>query len=278
MPENPLSDFLLDGRGMGQGAWNLGDRREKWQEEILALRTGIELGLRLIDTAEMYGSGRSERLVGEAVAGYRDQVWLVSKVLPANASRPGVKDACEKSLARLKTDRLDLYLLHWRGGYPFAETIRGMEDLLAEGKILAWGVSNFDVDDLEEFYAQSGGMNCAANEILYNLSRREVEYALLPWCREHGLPVIAYSPVEQGRLLNDPTLARVAARRGATTAQVALAWVRRQGGVTPIPKAGDPGHVRDNALALSLELTPEELAELEAAYPAPREKKPLAIL
>ena len=263
---------------LGQGTWYMGDSTAKRAGEIAALQAGIDLGMTLIDTAEMYGSGRSEELVGEAVAGRRDQVFLVSKVLPSNASRQGTKKACEKSLKRLRTDVIDLYLLHWRGSYPFEDTVAAMLELKQEGKIRHWGVSNMDVDEMDEIVSVRKGNTCAVNQILYNLSRRGVEYDLLPWCTKHAVPVMAYSPIEQSRILGDRTLASVAKRHNATPAQAALAWVLRNPGIIAIPKAGNPAHVRENAASLSLSLTAEDLAEFDAAFRPPTRKMPLEML
>ncbi|HEX7250668.1 MAG TPA: aldo/keto reductase [Burkholderiales bacterium] len=263
---------------LGQGTWNMGDDPARRRRELEALRLGIELGMTLIDTAEMYGDGRSESLVGEAIAGQRDQVFLVSKVLPSNASRKGVARSCEASLKRLKTDRLDLYLLHWSGSHPLAETVRGFEDLVAAGKIRAWGVSNLDLGEMQKLVALPGGKACATNQVLYNLSRRGIEFDLLPWSQEHGMPVMAYSPVEQGRILGNKALRAVAQRLGATPAQVALAWVLRQDGVVAIPKAATPSHVRENRAALDIRLGKEDLAELDRAYAPPRGPVPLEMI
>ncbi|MCC8193506.1 MAG: aldo/keto reductase [Deltaproteobacteria bacterium] len=262
---------------LGQGTWYMGDDALKRSEEIAALRAGVDLGMTLIDTAEMYGNGRAEELVGEAVAGLRGRVFLVSKVLPSNASRQGTKKACEGSLKRLRTDVIDLYLLHWQGRYPFEETVAGMTDLQREGKIRYWGVSNMDVPEMRDIFSIPRGDTCAVNQVLYNLSRRGVEYDLLPWCRENALPVMAYSPVEQGRILKDRTLGAVAKRHGATPAQVALAWVLRDPGVIAIPKAGTVAHVKENAAA-GLVLTPDDLAELDGAFHPPARKMPLEML
>jgi Aldo/keto reductases, related to diketogulonate reductase len=263
---------------LGQGTWYMGDDARKRVEEIRALQTGIDLGLTLIDTAEMYGNGKSETLVGEAIAGRRDQVFLVSKVLPSNASRKGTRAACENSLKRLRTDVIDLYLLHWEGSYPFEETVAGMADLLEAGKIRHWGVSNLDVAEMEEFFSLPGGTACAVNQVLYNLSRRGVEYNLLPWCLERSLPVMAYSPVEQGRILTNPSLKRVAERLGATPAQTALAWVLERPGVMAIPKAGTAAHVAENAKSLDITLSARDKAELDAAFPPPACRIPLQML
>jgi diketogulonate reductase-like aldo/keto reductase len=260
---------------LGQGTWNMGDDPARRREELEALRLGIELGMTLIDTAEMYGDGRAESLVGEAIAGQRDNVFLVSKVLPANASRKGVARSCEASLKRLKTDRLDLYLLHWSGAHPLEETVRGFEDLLAAGKARSWGVSNLDLQEMRKLVALPGGKACATNQVLYNLSRRGIEFDLLPWSQERGLSIMAYSPVEQGRILRNRALGR---RLDATPAQVALAWVLRQKGVVAIPKAGTAAHVRENRGALELRLGVKELAELDRAFPPPRGSAPLEMI
>jgi len=256
----------------------MGDDPGRRKQELAALRTGIELGLTLIDTAEMYGDGRSESLVGEAIAGQRDKVFLVSKVLPTNASRKGVARACEASLKRLKTDRLDLYLLHWSSSYPLEESVRGFEDLLAAGRIRSWGVSNLDLGEVKQLVALPGGKACAANQVLYNLTRRGIEYDLLPWCCERAIPVMAYSPMEQGRLLGHAVLRKVAQRHGAAPAQVALAWLLRQDGVVAIPKAGSAAHVRENRGALELRLDVQDLADLDREFPAPRGPTPLEMI
>lgn len=256
----------------------MGDDPARRREELAALRAGIELGMTLIDTAEMYGDGRAESLVGEAIAGRRDKVYLVSKVLPQNASRRGVVHACERSLARLETDRLDLYLLHWSGSHPLAETVRGFEELVAAGKIRAWGVSNLDLDEMRELVALAGGKACATNQVLYNLSRRGIEFDLLPWSQQHGIPVMAYSPIEQGRILGRKALVEVARRLEATPAQVALAWVLRQKNVVAIPKAASAAHVRENHKALALKLDKATLATLDTAFPPPAGPQPLEVI
>ena len=263
---------------LGQGTWNIGDTASKRASEIAALLRGIECGMTLIDTAEMYGSGRSEELVGETIAGQRDLVYLVSKVLPSNASAEGTVRACEASLKRLRTDVLDLYLLHWRGRYPLHETIRGFERLLEKGKIRAWGVSNFDVDDMEELFNTPGGTVCAANQVLYNPEHRGIEYDLLPWCEKNGVTVMAYSPVGQGgALLSSASVRKVAQKHGISSAQVALAWCLRKQ-LLAIPKAGSVGHVEENAAAASRELDAEDLAVIEEAYPAPVRRQSLNML
>jgi diketogulonate reductase-like aldo/keto reductase len=263
---------------LGQGTWYMGDQPAKREEEIAALRRGTELGLTLIDTAEMYGSGRAESLVGEAIAGLRDEIFLVSKVLPSNASRTGVRRACEASLKRLGTDRIDLYLLHWSSSFPLEETIRGFENLRAAGKIRYWGVSNFDVTEMKALLATPGGSGCAVNQVLYNLTRRGIEYELLPSCRRQGIPIMAYSPIEQGRVLRHPELQRVARRHGATPAQVALSWVLRRDYVVAIPKAASRAHVSENRGALDLRLAGQDFAELDRAFAPPTGPKPLEML
>lgn len=255
----------------------MAERPAQRAEELAALRAGVELGLTLIDTAEMYADGESERLVGEALRGLRDQVFLVSKAYPQNASRQRLPQACEASLKRLRTDRLDLYLLHWRGSVPLAETVEAMEKLVAAGKIRRWGVSNLDTADLQELVA-AGGTACATDQVLYNLTRRSPEYDLLPWLADRGMPVMAYSPVEQGRLLSNLRLLEVAANLHATPAQVALAWVLRQDQVMAIPKAGRVAHVQENRAAAELQLSASDLAALDAAFPRPAKRLPLEML
>jgi len=256
----------------------MGDTQARWGEELAALRLGIDLGMTLIDTAEMYGDGASETLVGEAISGRRDQVFLVSKVLPSHAGRKGVIAACERSLRRLGTDRIDLYLLHWRGATPLAETVAAFEMLRGQGKIGAWGVSNFDTADMEALWDAPGGDAVQTNQVLYNLSRRGIEHALVPWCRQRRLPVMAYSPLEQGRLLGNQALAAVARRHGATPAQIALAWVLAQPGVLAIPQTGSATHVRENAVARDIMLTADDLCALDRAFPRPRAGSPLEML
>jgi diketogulonate reductase-like aldo/keto reductase len=263
---------------LGLGTWGMGEKRARRPDEVSALRLGLELGMTLIDTAEMYGEGGAEEVVGEAIAGRRDEVFLVSKLYPENATRMGTPAACERSLKRLGTDRLDLYLLHWRGEVPLAETIDAFAALQRAGKIRHYGVSNFDRPDLEELWSEPGGAASAANQVLYNLTRRGIEWDLLPRCRERGVAIMAYSPIEQGRLLRKRALVELAARRGASPAQVALAWVLHQDGVAAIPKAAASDHVRENRAALDLELTREDLAALDRAFPPPRRAKPLEML
>lgn len=254
---------------LGQGTWYMGDEPRQRADEIASLRLGLDLGMTLIDTAEMYGDGASEKLVGAAIAGRRDEVFLVSKVLPSNATRSGTIAACERSLKRLGTDRIDLYLLHWRGRTPFAETIAAFEALQDAGKIRHWGVSNMDVDDMQEIARASGGDAMATNQVLYNLTRRGIEYDLLPQAQARGLPVMAYSPIEQGRLTEYPEVEEIADRHGVTPAQIALAWVLRQQGVIAIPKAATPRHVQENRAALDLQLTSQDLADLDNVFPPP---------
>jgi diketogulonate reductase-like aldo/keto reductase len=262
----------------GQGTWNMGDDPARRREEIAALREGISLGLTLIDTAEMYGDGRSESLVGEAIAGQRQKVFLVTKVLPSNASRKGVVRSCEASLKRLKTDVVETYLLHWMGSHPLEETVRGFEDLLAAGKIRSWGVSNLDIEEMQRLVTLPGGKACVTNQVLYNLSRRGIEYDLLPWCAKNKVSIMAYSPVEQGRILGNPALKKVAQRLGATPAQVALAWTLRDPDLVSIPKAATVAHVRENRQALELKLDAEALKALDSAFPPPKQARPLEML
>lgn len=264
---------------LGLGTWNMGEDPRRRKAELAALRRGLELGLTLVDTAEMYGDGAAETLVGAAIAGRRDDVFLVSKVLPSNASRRKTVAACERSLRRLGTDRLDLYLLHWRGSTPLDETVEAFHALAAAGKIRHWGVSNLDVADLEELGRVAAvAPHAQTDQVLYNLGRRGIEHDLLPWCRARGLPVMAYSPLEQGRLLGERALRDVADRHGATPAQVALAWVLREDGVIAIPKAGTVAHVEEDRGALDLRLRPEDLAALDRAFPPPAGKVELETL
>jgi diketogulonate reductase-like aldo/keto reductase len=263
---------------LGQGTWGMAENARRREDEIAALRLGLDLGMTLIDTAEMYANGGAEELVGEAIAGRRNEVFLVSKVLPNHATRHGTVTACEGSLRRLRTDRLDLYLLHWRSSVPLQETLNAFSALVHAGKIRYWGVSNFNVSDMEEVVSLPGGTSVATDQVLYNLIRRGIEYDLLPWCRKRGLPIMAYSPIEQGRLLSHPVLQSVAARHDATPSQVALAWVLRQNGLNAIPKAGTPTHVRENRAALDLYLTKQDSAMLDRAFPPPRRPRPLEML
>ncbi len=277
---------LPSGRSMpvlGQGTWGMGEKRTEFGAEVAALKLGLDLGVTLIDTAEMYGEGGAETVVAEAIAGRRDGVFLVSKVYPHNASRRGAVAACERSLKRLKTDRLDVYLLHWRGNVPLAETLEAFAMLKRDGKILDYGVSNFDTDEMEEAAALPGGGAIATNQVLYNLMNRGIEWDLAPWCRSRSVPVMAYSPFVSAppaltRLLGNFTLKTVAARHNATPAQIALAWLLHQPGVIAIPKAVQPAHIRANRAAYDIALAPDDLKELDGAFPPPRKKVPLAML
>jgi diketogulonate reductase-like aldo/keto reductase len=262
---------------LGQGTWYMGEQRHKRADEVRALQLGIELGMTLIDTAEMYADGGAEEVVGEAVIGRRDEVFVVSKVLPSHASRTATIAACERSLKRLGTDRIDLYLLHWRGGYALEDTLTGFEALLEAGKIRSWGVSNFDVADVEELLA-AGGQAVAANQVLYNLTRRGIEYDLLPWSERHKVPVMAYSPIEQGRLLGHPALREIAAAHGATPAQIALAFVLARPNVIAIPKSSNTAHLRDNVAAAAIQLSADDLQTLDGVFPPPKRKQALEML
>ena len=262
---------------LGQGTWRMGESPALRGAEEASLRLGIELGMSLIDTAEMYGDGATEAFLGRALKGLRDQIFLVSKVYPQNAGRARIEQACDASLKRLETDRLDLYLLHWRGAVPLAETIEGMAALVVAGKIAAWGVSNLDLAAMDEV-AGAGGHAYATDQILYNVTRRGAEYDLLPALAERAISAMAYSPVEQGRLPTRGALTAVAERHGASPYQIALAWTLRRPGVIAIPKAGTTAHVRENRGAADIELTAENLAEIDKAFPPPRRKTPLAML
>jgi diketogulonate reductase-like aldo/keto reductase len=264
---------------LGQGTWHMGEQGRAAKAEAAALKLGIDLGMTLIDTAEMYGNGGAEEVVAEAAQGQRDKLFIVSKVYPHNASRTGVAQACERSLKRLRTDRIDLYLLHWQGSHPLAETVAAFETLKSEGKIRYWGVSNFDTRDMEGLVRLADGTNCATNQVLYHAATRGIEYDLLPWAMRHNMPLMAYSPVGQGgRLLQSKALAAVGKRHNATPAQIAIAWTMRHGNVISIPKASDQAHVRQNAAADSIELTEADLAEIDAAHPPPARKQSLEIL
>ena len=262
---------------LGQGTWRMGEDPRKRKDEVAALRTGIELGMTLIDTAEMYADGGAERVVGEAVAGRRDQVFVVTKFYPQNATRERMAAACDRSLRRLNIEQIDLYLLHWRGDVPLKETLAGFDDLLGARKIRYAGVSNFDVDDMEQLARLRGGVErIVTNQVLYNLERRGIEWDLLPWVRKRHRPIIAYSPVEEGLLAHaHPVLKRAAERHDATPVQVALAWVVREDGVIAIPKAADAKHVRENRGAADIKLTKRDLEELDESFPPPEGKKPL---
>jgi diketogulonate reductase-like aldo/keto reductase len=263
---------------LGLGTWHMGERGSAAKTEAAAVKLGIELGMTLIDTAEMYGNGGAEEVVAEASQGQRDGLFIVSKVYPQNASATGVPAACERSLKRLRTDRIDLYLLHWRGSHPLAETVEAFEALRAAGKIRYWGVSNFDTRDMEELVRVPGGVQCASNQVLYHVGSRGIEYDLLPWCTEHKIPLMAYSPLGQGgRLLQSKALATVAKRHNATPGQIAIAWSMRHGNVITIPKASDLRHVRENAAAGAITLSDEDLATIDAAHPEPGRKQSLDI-
>ena len=263
---------------LGQGTWHMGERTRAAKDEVAALKLGIELGVTLIDTAEMYGNGAAEEIVAEATAGRRDGLFIVSKVLPHNASRTGVLAACERSLKRLRTDRIDLYLLHWRGSHPLADTVAAFEQLREAGKIRYWGVSNFDTGDMQELVRLPHGTHCATNQVLYHVGSRGIEYDLLPWSTEHKIPLMAYSPVGQGgRLLQSKALGAVAKRHDATPAQIAIAWTMRHDNVIAIPKATDQSHVRENAVAGEIVFSDDDLAAIDAAHPPPARKQSLDI-
>ncbi len=263
---------------LGQGTWQLGEEAGKRRGEIAALRLGIESGMTLLDTAELYGEGRTEELVGEAIAGRRDQVFIVSKVLPHNASRQGTLKACAGSLRRLKVDHIDLYLLHWRGPHPLADTIGAFDELVRAGKIRYWGVSNFDLSDMEELARLQSSEPAATNQVLYNLSRRGIEFDLLPYCSRQRMPIMAYSPIEQGRLLRNTVLKKLAVERGVSPAQLALAWLLQHPNVIAIPRARTAEHVRENHRALELKFSAAELASLDRAFPPPGKKQALEML
>ena len=265
---------------LGQGTWRMGENTRAHKDEVAALRLGIELGMTLIDTAEMYGEGGAEKVVADAIEDQRDRVFVVTKVYPHNASRTELPKACERSLKRLRIDAIDLYLLHWRERYTcLMETVGAFEKLRTTGKIKRWGVSNFDVDDMEELLSIDNGTNCAANQVLYNLENREIEFDLLQWSQKNEIPIMAYSPVGHGRgLLESATLKKIAKRHDATTSQIALAWVLRQPDVIAIPKASDEKHVRDNARSIEIKLTNEDLADLDREFPMPKSKKSLPTL
>ncbi|MGH6789312.1 MAG: aldo/keto reductase [Pseudolabrys sp.] len=262
----------------GLGTWRMGENARKRRDEVDALRHGLDLGITLIDTAEMYGDGEAEGIVADAVGNDRDKVFIVSKVLPENATRRGTIAACERSLKRLKTGRIDLYLLHWRGSPPLEETLEAFSALRRAGKILDWGVSNFDMADMKKLAELSPGEEPGTNQVLYNLTRRGIEFDLMPWCRKRGVPVMAYSPIEQGRMLGHPALRAVGERLGATPAQIALAWLLRQDGAIVIPKAGSRPHVEEDIAALDVKLDRDDLAALDRAFPPPSKARPLDML
>ncbi|MYM73614.1 aldo/keto reductase [Duganella sp. FT134W] len=262
---------------LGQGTWNMGEQADRRQDEVRALQLGLDLGLTLIDTAEMYGDGGAEEVVGAAIACRRDDAYIVSKIYPHNASYDGVQAACERSLRRLNIDTIDLYLLHWQGHHPLPETFDGFEALKKAGKIKAWGVSNFDLENMEEALGYGAP---ATNQVLYNLMKRGIEFDLLPWARQRQLPIMAYSPLEthgpeQAALLGNSGLQAVAGAHGVTPAQIALAWVLHQDGVVAIPKAVDPVHLRANRAAAEIQLSAGDLAALDQAFPPPRRRRAL---
>jgi diketogulonate reductase-like aldo/keto reductase len=261
---------------LGLGTYRMGEDARQRKQEIAALRTGLDLGMTLIDTAEMYADGGAERVVAQAIAGRRDEVFIVSKVLPEHAGRRATIAACERSLKRLKTDRIDLYLLHWREDTPLAETVDAFETLVRARKIRHWGVSNFDVDDMQELMRLPGGRLVAANQVMYNLNRRGIELDLMPWCRRRHIPIMAYSPFDEGRLARARKLEAIAERLGASAAQVALAWLLHRKGVIAIPKAAHATRVAENRAALELRFHRTDLAALDRAFPPPTRKLPLA--
>ena len=263
---------------LGLGTWYMGERPDRRPTELAALRTGIENGLTLIDTAEMYGDGAAEELVSEAIAGQRDSIYLVSKVVPSHATRRGTVEACQASLRRLGTDYLDMYLLHWRGRVPLAETVAGFEELVQAGLIRSWGVSNFDTDDLDQLASVPGGARAQTDQVLYNLARRGPEYDLLPRCRQAGIPLMAYSPVDHGRLLEHPTVRDMAGAKEVTAAQLALAWVLRLPEVFAIVKASTPARVAENRAAIEISFSTDELKQLDQIFPPPSSKEPLEML
>jgi len=263
---------------LGLGTWHMGDRREHAAREVAALRAGIDAGLTLIDTAEMYGDGGAERIVASAVGADRDRVFIVSKVYPHNANAKGTVAACERSLGRLRTDRIDLYLLHWRGSHPLAETVDAFERLRAAGKIVRWGVSNFDIDDMQELWSLREGKNCTTNQVLYNVSERGIEFRLRSLCHQHGMPIMAYSPLHEGALVSNRKLATLAATLRITPAQLAIAWLLAQANTIVIPQSSNIDHVAQLRAAADVRLSREALAEIDAAFPPPKRARPLAML
>ncbi len=268
---------------LGQGTWRMGEDPSRRRSEVAAIRLGLDLGMTLIDTAEMYSEGGAEEVLGEAIADRRDEVFVVSKVYPHNATRRGASAACERSLRRLKTDYIELYLLHWRGDVALSETLDAFRQLKEEEKILDYGVSNFDVDDMEESSALQGGDEIATNQVLYNLAHRGIEWSLMPWCRERGIPIMAYSPLgadraEQKRMFGQDTIKSIASRHNATPAQIALAWLLRQPDLVAIPKASSPEHIRENRAAHDIKLSDKDIQELDQTFPPPRRKIPLEMI
>jgi len=277
MPRVPLPDGTTV-PALGQGTWTMGERKARASAEAAALILGVELGMTLVDTAEMYGDGGAEEVLAEVIAGRRDRMFVVSKVYPHNAGRKSAISACERSLSRLRTDRLDLYLLHWRGRIPLGETVEAFERLRADGKILRWGVSNFDTADMRELFALPEGRRCATNQVLYHLGERGIEWELMPWMRQHGIPLMAYSPLGQGALLTKRNLASIAKGLGTTPAALALRWVLRGPGVIAIPESANLEHVGANRDALSLVLDRATLDALDAAFPPPAGPTRLAVI
>ena len=264
---------------LGQGTWGMGEKKSAHATEVAALRLGIELRMTLIDTAEMYGEGSAEKVVGDTIEDQRNRVFIVTKAYPHHASRTELPKACERSLKRLRIDAIDLYLLHWRGDVPLAETVEAFEKLRAEDKIKRWGISNFDLDDMNELLEIGNGAHCATNQVLYNLENREIEFDLLPWSQQNKIPIMAYSPVgHSGKLLKNLVLKKIAERHDTTPAQIALAWVLREPGVIAIPKASNEKHVRDNAHSTEIKLTKEDVADLDHEFPAPKSEQPLPML
>ena len=262
----------------GLGTWRMGESRGKRADEVRALSAGIDMGVTLIDTAEMYGEGKAEEIVAEAIAGRRDRIFIVSKVYPHNASRRGAVEACERSLKRLKTDRIDLYLLHWRGSVPLGETMEAFAGLKAAGKIRHYGVSNLGIGDMQELWSDKAGQAVETNQVLYNLARRGIEHDLMPWLAQRNVPVMAYSPIEQARLVRDSKLAAFARKHGMTPAQAALAWLLRRDDVIVIPKSSNVERVKEDFGALEIRLDASQLAELDRLFPPPRGAEPLAML
>lgn len=263
---------------LGMGTWHMGEHASRRSAEVAALRAGLDLGVRLVDTAEMYGEGGAERVVGEAIHGRRDEVFVVSKFYPHHADRRKLVAACDGSLRQLGIDTIDLYLLHWRGPVPLAETVATLGELAKQGKIKRWGVSNFDVADLEELLAVPGGSEVAVNQVLYNLAHRGIEFDLLGWCAKHAVRVMAYSPLDEGRLVRHPALSEIGKRLGVPAARVALAWLLRHPDLVVIPKAASPDHVRENLAAAELKLDDEAIALLDRTFPPPRRKRPLEMI
>jgi diketogulonate reductase-like aldo/keto reductase len=278
----PMPTVLLaDGTSvpaLGLGTWRMGEARRRRADEIAALRAGIDAGMTLVDTAEMYGDGGAEEVLGETLEGRRDSVFVVSKVYPHNAGARSAVAACERSLRRLRTDRLDLYLLHWRGRIPLAETVGAFERLRRDGKIVRWGVSNFDTDDVDELLALPDGANCAVNQVLYHVGQRGIEWSLLSLCRRHSMAVMAYAPLGEGALLRDATLMRIAKHAGMTPAQLALAWLLRDDHVIAIPQTSSVAHVHENRVAASITLSPTVRAAIDAAFPPPASASSLAVI